>query len=112
MASQPDFMSINKATAGMSAPSLMKFSTDSKLQSLAIQSKRRSLRPSRSQLPRKGREDLVPGLVRDITKRAHAANLTESDITILETEQICSQLEEACQAAQDETSMQDDRSPA
>lgn len=102
---QSGFVGINRTKNTTSAPSLMKFSTNSLSQSVALP-KRRGTGTSRSQLPRKGREDLVPGLVRDITRRTQAATLIETDIVILETEQVCRQLEEACQAAQHEFAQQ------
>ena len=85
----------------VSQPSLMKFSTNSARQSTQ-KSLNRRLGPSSSQLPRKGKPDVVPGYARDLTARAKPAKLERDDGLILDTEDVLQRLQEAVRSADDD----------
>ena len=59
---------------------------------------------SSSQLPRKGKPDVVPGFARHLTARAGPAPLEEDDGLILETEDVLQRLQEAVRSADDDES--------
>lgn len=88
------------------APSLLKFSTNSMRQSLQRSTNRRSTGSSRSQLPRTGRYDFIPGLSRDVSRRLGTAKLSESDEVILGTEDLLRGVDGQCQMCDGKAAMQ------
>lgn len=96
------FQTINKGTA----PSLMKFSTNSLRQSANRSVYRGQTLSSRSQLPRKGNDDMIPRLARDISRRQDVPAPSETDEVVLETEEVMRSMDEQCQECADEGSLQ------
>jgi hypothetical protein len=92
------FQSVNQPHVA----SLMKFSTNSARGS-RISTQRRPFRASNrlSALPKKGNDNVLPNLAKDMGARAQPATITEPDEVILETEQCMRSLEQALQDLKD-----------
>lgn len=63
---------------------------------------KQNIAPQPSQLPRKGKESVIPSIARDLASRAQIAALSEPDDMILDTENNVGGLEESVQEAPDE----------
>ncbi len=95
------FTNVNARPAMMPArPSLFQRSAQSaRKPRFQASVNRRNLAPKPSQLPRKGKDSVIPSIARDLASRAEVAKLSEPDEMILETENFVESLEEVVREA-------------